>query len=97
MLTSLSMYSKPHMASLYSDGENKKRTDALQASLSKSKYSTNKITCLSWAKYFDEGEWMNNPYQVNAFLASWLSYFVLLSLLEDGLHNFVFPLEVLLV
>lgn len=33
----------------------------------------------------------NSPYQVDALLAYWLSYFVFSSPLEDGLNNFFFP------
>lgn len=63
------MCGEAHAASLYPDGEDKKRIEALQTSLSKSKYSTNKIAYLSWAKYFEEGDEMNNTYQVDAFQA----------------------------
>lgn len=76
ILTSLLMCGEAHAASLYPDGEDKKRIEALQTSLSKSKYSTNKIAYLSWAKYFEEGDEMNNTYQVDAFQAYWLSYFL---------------------
>lgn len=78
------------------DGENKKRIDALQASLSKSRYSTNKATYFSLVKYIDEGEGTNSLYQVDAFLACWISYFVFLSLSEDRLRNFMFLMAVLL-
>lgn len=71
-----------YIASLYSNGEDKKRIDALKTSLSMLKYSTNKVTYLSWVKYFDEGEGMRSPYQVDPFLAYWLSYFVFLCSLE---------------
>lgn len=56
MLTSLLLFGEAHAISLYPNGEDKKRIGFLTKSLSKSKYSTNKTTYLSWAKYFDEGE-----------------------------------------
>lgn len=52
MLTSL--VGEAHVASLYPDEEDKKRIDALKTSLSNSKYSTNKASYMSWAKYFEE-------------------------------------------
>lgn len=78
-----------------SEGENKKKVDALASVLSKSKYSTNKGTYFSWVKYFTEGLDMNSSYQPYGFLAYSLNYFVFLSL-ENGMHSFVFPIEVLL-
>lgn len=39
---------------------------------------------------------MNSPYQIDAFLAYWLSYFVFLNFPENGLHSFVFSMAVLL-
>lgn len=77
-------------------GQNKKRLDAMTSFLSKSKYSTNKTTYLSWVKYFTEGSRINSPHQLDAFLAYWLNYFMLPSSPEDGMHPFVFPMPVLL-
>lgn len=94
MLTSLPLFGEAHVAS--PDGEDKKRIEALQASLSKSKYSTNKPTYLLRVKYFYEGEEANNAYQVDAFLAYLLSYFVFPGSPEDGLHSFAFSMAVLL-
>lgn len=62
MLTSLAMFDEAHAASFYLDVEDKKRIEALKTSLSNSKYSTNKAAYLSWAKFFKEGDGMNNPY-----------------------------------
>lgn len=76
MLASLSMFGEAHVASLNPDGEDKRMINALNTSLSKSKYSTYNATYLSRAKYFDKGKWMNSSYQVDAFLAYCLSYFV---------------------
>lgn len=47
MLTSMLMFGEAHVPSFYLNGEDKKRIDGLQASLSKLKYSTNKVTSLS--------------------------------------------------
>lgn len=60
--------------------------------LRKAKYgATNKATyVVLWASYFD-GVGKNSPFQLEAFLAYWLSYFVFPGPPEDGLHNFVFP------
>lgn len=78
------------------DGEDQKRLDSLNKSLSNSKYTTNKASYLLWLKCFEEGEEGNKYYQVKALLAYWLSYFVFPSSLEDGLHSYVFPPAVLL-
>lgn len=77
MLTSLPMFGEAQVASLYLDGEDKKWIEALKNSLSKSKHLTNKAMYLLWARYFDEGDGMNSPYQVDAFLA--ISYRILYS------------------
>lgn len=47
-------------------------------------------------KFFNEDEERNSQFQVEAFLAYWLSYFAFLSPLEDGLHSYAFSLAVLL-
>lgn len=48
-------------------------------------------------KYFNKGgEGNNSLFQVEAFLAYWLSYFVFLSSPKDGINSYVFPLVVLL-
>lgn len=95
MLTSLSLFGKAHATGLFLDREDHKQVDFLTKFMSKSKYSNNKSTYLSCAKYFDEGgEGNNSPFQVEAFLAYWLPYFFLSSP-EDGLHNYVFPMVIL--
>lgn len=62
----------------------------------KFKYSTNKVTYLSWVKYFFDSAEKNNPHKLDALLAYWLSNFSFPSPTEDGLNNFVFPTAVLL-
>lgn len=47
-------------------------------------------------KYFVEGTGKNNKYQLDAFLAYWLNYFVFPSPLEDDMYVFAFPMAVLL-
>lgn len=50
---------------------------------------------LPWAKYFVDGVGQNNPFQLDAFLAYWLNYFVFPNPPEDGMdHPFVFPMTV---
>lgn len=91
MLT-MPMFGKAHIASLYLDGEDKNRINALNTSLLKSKYLTNKTTYL----LFRPGGRDEQSIRFDAFLAYWLSYFVFPRLFEDGLHIFVFPMAVLL-
>lgn len=49
----------------------------------------------TWAIYFVDGARKNSPFQFEAFLAYWLSYFVFPGPPEDGLHASVFPMAVL--
>lgn len=97
MLTSLPLFGMAHATNFYWNIKDKKRIEALKTSLSKLKYSTNKITYLLWAKYFEEGYGMNSPamdeqpYKMDSFLAYWLSYYVFPSLPEDGLSQFCIP------
>lgn len=95
MLTSLPIFGEAQVANLVIPvGENKKRFEGLTSSQLKSKYSTKKLTYLSWGKYSVEGAEQNNPYQLNLFLTYWLNYFVFASLWEDGMHSFVFPMAI---
>lgn len=76
MLIGLLMFGGAYMAD-FLDEKGKKKVEALQASLAKSKYSTKKATYLSWMKYFSKGEEGKNiPYQVDALLAYQMSYFM---------------------
>lgn len=60
MLTSLPLFGKAYVVDFHLDGDDKKRSESLKTFLSKPKYSTNKSTYLSWAKYFNKGEGMNS-------------------------------------
>lgn len=88
-LTGLLMFGNVHVVD-FLDEEGKARVEELQALMSRSKYATNKMTYLSWVKYFYEGARRNSPYLLDALLAYWLSYFIFPSPPEDGVNNFVF-------
>lgn len=77
------------------DNEDWKRLDLLKMSLSESRCTANKATYLSRVKFFEEGKRRSNKYYVEALLAYWLSYFVF-PCSPDGLHNYIFPLAILL-
>lgn len=55
-----------------------------------------KSTYAMWLRYFDESEGSQSGMVVEALLSYWLSWFVLLSGLEDDLDAYVFPLPVFL-
>lgn len=76
MLTPLPMFGEAQAANRYLDGEDKKKVEALKTSLSKLKYSTNNAMYMLLEKYFDEGDGMNSPYQVDVFLAYWLHIYI---------------------
>lgn len=78
------------------DNEGQKLVKELQASLSKSKYSFNKATYLSWVKYFKDDAGKDSLCQLAAFLTYWLSFFVFLSPPEDGINSFIFLMAALL-
>lgn len=95
MLTNLPLFG--HTLALDAlDGEGVQLVEDLRASMSDAKYVTNKLTYLSWARYFKEGLGMTSPCHLAAFFAYWLSFFVFPSPPEDNLHNFVFPMAALL-
>lgn len=97
LLTSLPMFGEAQVTNLpVLTGENNKRIEALTSFLSKTKYSMNKSTYLSWAKYFMEGHGQNSPHQLDAFLTYWLNYFVFPSSLEVAMSSFVFPMAIAL-
>lgn len=71
ILTSLPMFDEDRVTNFkITEGEDKERLNALTSFLSKSKCSTKKTTYLSWMKYFTEGSRLNNPYLLDAFLAT---------------------------
>lgn len=79
------------------DKENRERHEALTTFLQKTKYgAAKKSTFLTWVTYFVDGPGSKSAYQLEAFLAYWLNYFVFPSPPEDGLHPSVFPMAVLL-
>lgn len=49
---------------------------------------------LSWLCYFEKGEGSKLDCIMEAFLAYWLSWYVLPSILKDELHPFVFLLSI---
>lgn len=87
MLMSLRLFGEAHTIGIILKEEDQKKVEYLTKSLSSSKYSTNKATYLSWVKYFDYGEGRDSKFQLEAFLAYWLSYFVFRSPPEGGLHS----------
>lgn len=51
---------------------------------------------MTWATYFVDGPDSKSAYQLEAFLAYWLNYFIFPSPPEDGVHPSVFSMAVLL-
>lgn len=81
----------------FMDKDSKVRHDALTQFLQKTKYrASKKSTYLTWASYFVDGAGRDNPFQPQAFLAYWLSYFVFPGPPEDGVHSSVFSMAVML-
>lgn len=79
------------------DKDSKVRHDALTQFLQKTKYgASKKSTYLTWASYFVDGAGKDSPFQLEAFLAYWLSYFVFPGPPKDGVHSSVFSMEVML-
>lgn len=58
--------------------------------------SSNKSMFASWISYFDEGEGSRRRLVLEALVAYLLSWFILPSVLEDGMNSYVFPLMILL-
>lgn len=54
--------------------------------------SSGKSTYASWLHDFDQGKGSQSDHVLEAFLAYWLSWYFLPSGMDDGLHQFVFPL-----
>lgn len=79
------------------DAEGEKLVEELHASMTKSKYSSNKGIYLSLLKYFKDGVGITSACHLATFFAYWLQYFVFPSLSEDNLNSFVFLMPVLLV
>lgn len=75
MLTLLLLFDEAHAIRVVLDGEDQKRLDFLNKSLSSSKYEANKETYLIWVKFFEEGEGMNSQYQVEAITGYCISSF----------------------
>lgn len=51
------------------DVEGERLVEELHASMAKSKYSSNKVTYLSWVRYFKDGMGKDSPCQLAAFFA----------------------------
>lgn len=99
VLTSLPIFGDTQVAHFkLTEKENKERHEALTSFLQKTKYgAAKKATFLTWATYFVDGPGNKSAYQLEAFLAHWLNYFIFPSPPEDGVHPSVFPMAVLLV
>lgn len=78
MLTLLPNFGDTQVAHFkLTEKENKERHEALTSFLPKTKYSAaKKATFLTWATYFVEGPGNKSAYQLEAFLAYWLNYFI---------------------
>lgn len=68
VMTGLPMFGNVQTVDLL-DEDGTSLVKELQASLSRSKYATNKATYLSMVKYFFEGIGRKSPHQVDALLA----------------------------
>lgn len=88
MLMSLSFFGEVHATGVTLKEEDQKKGEYKTKFLSSSKYSMNKATYL----YLEDGDRRDSQYQLEAFLTFWLSYFILPSPLDDGLHGYVFSL-----
>lgn len=53
-----------------------------------------KGTYISWVNYFTEGIWIKTEVVLEVMLAFWLSWYILPSGPEDGIHPYVFFLAV---
>lgn len=95
MLTNLPLFGHTLVVDAL-DGEGEQLVEDLRASMADAKYVTNKLTYLTWARYFKDGPGVTSPCHLAAFFAYWLSFFVFPSPPEDNLHNFVFPMAALL-
>lgn len=98
VLTSLPIFGDTQVTHFkLTDRENRERHEALTTFLQKTKYgAAKKSTFLTWATYFVDRPGSKSAYQLKAFLAYWLNYFVFPSPPEYGVHPSVFPMAVLL-
>lgn len=97
-LTLLPLFGNAQVAHFkLTDKDSKARHDALTQFLQKTNYgASKKSTYLNWASYFVDGTRRDSPFQLEAFLAYWLSYFVFSVPPEDGVHSSVFSMTVML-
>lgn len=86
VLTSLPIFGDTQVTHFkLTDRENRERHEALTTFLQKTKYgAAKKSTFLTWAAYFVDRPGSKSAYQLKAFLAYWLNYFVFPSPPEDG-------------
>lgn len=94
-LTGLSMFGVHHAVDVL-NGEGERMLGLLHNAMERAKYISNKLTYLSWMTFFVKGEGRNAEFQLAAFFAYWLSYFVFPSPPDDGLNPFMFRMAVLL-
>lgn len=76
MLMSLPLFGESYAIGITLKIEDQEKVEYLTKSISSSKYPSNKVTCLSWVKYFDEDDGRNSYFQLKTFLAYCVSYFV---------------------
>lgn len=95
VLTGLPMFGVHHAVDVL-DGEGESMLGLLHNAMERAKYISNKLTYLSWMTFFVKGEGRNAEFQLAAFFAYWLSYFVFPNPPDDGLNPFVFRMAVLL-
>lgn len=81
MLTNLPLFGHTLMVDAL-DGEGEQLVEDLRASMSDAKYVTNKLTYLSWTRYFKEGLGITSPCHLAAFLV--LAVVLLVSQLARG-------------
>lgn len=75
---------------------NQEKLKFLKNALSNSRASANKATYTTWFCYFETQKGKNHPYQVEAMLSYWFSYYIFPGAPEDRLNTYVFPLNILL-
>lgn len=97
-MTSLPVFGNTYVAHFkLTDKQNKERHEALTSFFQKTKYGTvKKSTFLTLATYFVDGAGNKSAYQLEAFLAYWLYYFIFPSSPENGIHSSTFSMAMLL-